>query len=608
MINDDFNKINILLKENSNVINFIKDYILRFRFSDIACHSITESQLTNKGIYASTEDVVKDYESAANVIINEYNNKIKKLCSIDNIKSHCESYNLIELKTDIDKEKKVVFDRIISLYNGIDKFRYTSGLSSDFMISNLYTEYILSDNFVYDDENPYVVELLYDIENFLNIRNNIENTTANINQLVAKFNKMCDNIISQYWTENEDYYNHIKKIFQYDFYNKDSDDLIESNINHENRVTLYSKVLDYLKTLVKYTQPVNAEEKYKNANISDLISGVEFKNSYDEENNENILKILKKIALQFTYLKKLESNIDIEYFKRFVTSDNPNIISTTHNDSVSTNLSDYIGDLKSITENESRILKELSNRAINWYLNNTNKIDNGTIFDEFTDIIWPTPSIIYKDGIAHDFYFIEEPENIKEQKSSNRELLNNYEFTEDSLITQYGIDTYEYWVRYCTIATLTNCMLPMYWGTGLIVFGIPVPLPIIFIPMKVISGRITIVIGLGICGICPTPMIYFINLGDLPGSLIPSLNGVVDVLRKSSGTIMESGNESIQLIIKKLLKENDNKINNIIDEIAEIDRTITNLSNGIKEDRETLRLLQKRTNRNSTTNKKKNGE
>ena len=38
------------------------------------------------------------------------------------------------------------------------------------MLYDEYMDYITSDDFVYDDENPYVVELFYHITTFLQVR------------------------------------------------------------------------------------------------------------------------------------------------------------------------------------------------------------------------------------------------------------------------------------------------------------------------------------------------------------------------------------------------------------------------------------------------------
>lgn len=632
MTESQFNEINSILNDNKNAISFIKDYILRFRFADIACHSIDNKTQALGISYDSTENINNKYNKTADEIIDEYNNKIKSICSKNNITTQCENDNLIGIKKDLDDAKYTTYEKIIELYNGIDKLQFTSGKRSDFMLSDLYLSYILDDNFVYDENNPYVVELVYNIETFLNTRKKLENTSSNIASIIVKFNQMCDDILSQYWSANKkDYYSEIKEKFQYDFYANDNTELIEAKINDENRITLYSKVLDYLKHLTKYTAPESTAEKYKNMSTDDMLKGQTIEDTIDEKSNAHKLKKLKKIALQFTYLKKLESDVDPNYFSDFISESNLKDIFTLENILESMNMTiddyntvcqtngslmnyskamdSYIGALKNITEKEAQILRELSDRAINWYLQNSNKIDDGTIFEQFMEAKWPSPTRIYKDGTPMDFYYIEEPQSLEEQKNkkSQETPFNGYKYTENSIITEYGVDSYQYWLKYCTVATLVNCMLPMYWATGLIMLGAPISLPIIFIPIAIISGRVTIVIGLGVCGICPLPMMYFVNMGDLPGYLIPSVNVAIDVLRQIPANLMETGNKSIKNLVKNLIEENDKKINEKTDEIEQIDKQIINLRTGVNEDKETLRCLKKRLKKDPTSNKNKNG-
>lgn len=632
MTESQFNEINSILNDNKNAIIFIKDYILRFRFADIACHSIG-NQTQALGIsYETTETINSKYNKSADKIIDEYHNKVKSICSKNNITTQCENDNLRGVKKDLDNAKYITYEKIIDLYNGIDKLPFTSGKRSDFMLSDLYLSYILDDDFVYDSDNPYVVELVYDIETFLNTRKRLESTSSNVASSIVKFNQMCNDNISQYWSANQkDYYSEMKERFQYDFYANNDTELIEAKINDDNRVTLYSKVLDYLKTLTKYTAPENTAEKYKNMTTDDMIKYQRVEDTPNEKSNAEKLKKLKKIAIQFTYLKKLESDVDPSYFSEFISENNLKDIFTLESilDSMNMTLDDYnkvcqinsslrnyskamdsyIGALKSITEKESRILRELSDRAINWYLQNSKKIDDGTIFEQFMEVKWPTPTRIYKNGFPMDFYYIEEPQTLEEAQNNEKQEtpFDGYKYTEDSVITEYGVDSYQYWLKYCTVATLVNCMLPMYWATGLIMLGTPILLPIIFIPITVISGRVTVVIGLGVCGICPLPMMYFVNMGDLPGYLIPSVNIAIDVLRKIPANLMETGNKSIKNLVKNLIEENDRKIDEKTDEIDQIDKQIVNLSAGIKEDKETLRNMKKRLKKDSTTNKSKNG-
>ena len=224
-----------------------------------------------------------------------------------------------------------------------------------------------------------------------------------------------------------------------------------------------------------------------------------------------------------------------------------------------------------------------------------------------------------KNDEAHDFFFIEEKTSPSEEmkkamveakglipKNKGEGVFKDYEYTEDSLFTQYEITSYRYWLRYCTMATLVNCMLPMYWPTGILILGAPMPLPIIFIPIIVISGRVILVIGIGLCGICPMPMFLLMNVSDIPGFFIPILNTVVDMLKDLSAMTMKLADKSAKTMIAQLIKKEDDNINKLNEEISEIQRNIENLRNGVGEDAEALRSLRKKNGEDTTSKGKKN--
>lgn len=627
--NSDFDKINDILKENKNVISFIKDYILRFRFADFATNVIDNFNVNALFSTKDTEDIAEAYSDDADKINEEYENNIKRICSKDNVKAHCENDDLLSVKTEIDNERIKQFNRIIYQYNHTENYGYASGKISDFLLYPMYMEYITGDKFVYDDENPYVVELFYNINNFMKVRSRIEMNCSNIDGLITEFTKKCDATIKKFWSGNQrDYYGRMKEIFKYDFFADNDNDLIEAKINDENRVTLYSKVLDYLKNLTKYQSPMSAEDKYKGYDVETIVNMEELQQTDSEKENENLLKNLKEIAIMFVTLRKIEVDSELnDYFSEYISKNDLDNIFTLK-DSLSVQLIDindysanatdprllaykeplkkYLGALKSITDNESRILRDLCNKAIDWYNQNYKKIDSGEIFDQFKEVSWPSSTTIVKDGEKQDFFYIEEPktnQEILEQIAQNNET--GYQYDEDSLKTKYGVDSYPYWLKYCTIATLVNCMLPMYWSTGVPPPTGPIMLPIIFIPIVVIPGRVITVIGLGICGICPLPMIYFVNLGDVPGCIIPVMNIMVDAIKALCGKMMSLSELSVKGLVADLLKANDAAINNVNKQIEQIDKDIYNLKNGVQEDMEIKRALRKRKKLDSTSHKKK---
>lgn len=626
MNSNDLNKINAILKTNSDVTAFIKDFILRFRFADLAVHSIEQYNEGTMLSFTTTHEMCNAYRNAADDIIGTYNSNVRNICQPTNVKNHCENDKLAELKAKLDNEKNLAFTKIINQYNNLDAFGYNSGRLSDFMIYSEYLDYITSDDFYYDDENPFIVELFHDINDFLKVRENIENNGTNIASMIIQFNSMCDDVLSGYWDDDiKDYYGRMKENFLYDFYDANENELIEAKMNDENRVTLYKKVFDYLKVLTKYTTPISGEKKYESLDVQTIINIGD--TGEDDSDEAKLLKKLKKIAITFVSLRKIETGMDPSFFEQYMNEDDLNSLFTLRDilESQMMSLKDYTsacavnptllayseimkkyqGMIKGITDNESRILRELSDRAVTWYKENSLSIDSGEIFRQFDEISWPSPTIIHKDGKAFDFYFIEhKTENRGGVIVDDTDLMVDYPYSTDSLYTQHGIDSLSYWLKYCAVATIANCMLPMYWSTGLVVAGSPVKLPIIFIPIIALSKRVITVIGIGLCGVCPLPMVLFMNVGDVPGYTIPALNLLVDKLRKLPPKLADTGNEIIKVTLKSLIKSADNEINEINSQISELDKKIRNINAGVNVDRETERNIKKRNGINPTSNEK----
>lgn len=641
MTQQDVEQITKLLKDNSNCVLFIKDFILRFRFADLASHTkATPSYIKGKAKLDTTEKIVDSYSKDAEKIIEDYETEVKRICDKDHVKAYCENDQLLLLKEELDNAKKTAFDKILHQYNNIDAYNYTNGVASDFMLYTFYFTYITSDEFVYDKENPYIVELFDKLTRYINVRSKIELNKTNIEGLIIEFNKMCDNSIKRYWSKTKkDYYSEIKEIFQYDFYSNDDTQLIEAKINDDGRITLYSKVLDYLKALTKYVEPISAEEKYANLDTDTILNMGSTSETEEEKQNSEKLKQIKRIALMFTALKRIESDTDTSYFSEYIDDENLKNTFTIKNkletygltiDSIATattyttsaersTIKIYTNTLENVTRREAKELRELSDKAINWYIENNSKIDDGSAFECFNEVDWSGSSLVMKNDEAHDFFFIEEKTSPSEEmkkamdeakglipKNKGEGVFKDYEYTEDSLFTQYEITSYRYWLRYCTMATLVNCMLPMYWPTGILILGAPMPLPIIFIPIIVISGRVILVIGIGLCGICPMPMFLLMNVSDIPGFFIPILNTVVDMLKDLSAMTMKLADKSAKTMIAQLIKKEDDNINKLNEEISEIQRNIENLRNGVGEDAEALRSLRKKNGEDTTSKGKKN--
>ncbi|MGL5691965.1 MAG: hypothetical protein ACRDD8_14245 [Bacteroidales bacterium] len=170
-------------------------------------------------------------------------------------------------------------------------------------------------------------------------------------------------------------------------------------------------------------------------------------------------------------------------------------------------------------------------------------------------------TILHEDGVLYRAYIV-----------NNTNTCNHDSYNEDSELshkTKYHVDSIGYWTKYMSIATLVGCV-PLYYSTGLLIMGVPIPLPIIYIPIKAIKTRWgVIVIGLGVCGISISPMVYYVNISNNLESVIPNL----------AITALET---SINIAKQSILNHTDNIKTHLYDLSNSCDETLTLLANQIE--------------------------
>lgn len=199
--------------------------------------------------------------------------------------------------------------------------------------------------------------------------------------------------------------------------------------------------------------------------------------------------------------------------------------------------------LKRIDEIEKDIL------SINNTIDNYSLIDNNFSIEDIN-------------GELYRVYNFESPTDICDKNSFDI----NSEFNPN---TKVGFDNIKYWRRYFNMATITGC-LPIYWSTGLILLGAPIPMPIIYTPIKSLKTKWgVIVIGLGICGIAISPLVLYVNLENKAVSLIP--NAVEIMLNKTLGLLKKELVEAKNVTLKGVINEN---LNILKSEISDIDKII----------------------------------
>ena len=75
MTQQDVEQLTKLLKDNSDCVLFIKDFILRFRFADLASHTkTTASYIKGTAKIDTTEKIIDAYSKDAERIIEDYEN------------------------------------------------------------------------------------------------------------------------------------------------------------------------------------------------------------------------------------------------------------------------------------------------------------------------------------------------------------------------------------------------------------------------------------------------------------------------------------------------------------------------------------------------------
>ena len=156
------------------------------------------------------------------------------------------------------------------------------------------------------------------------------------------------------------------------------------------------------------------------------------------------------------------------------------------------------------------------------------------------EIKWTRRDILYKENTPVHYYLfnadtsippksLEELEQYEEAASIPEEYKEDLNDMMSSPKTAYGVDSIAYWLRYCGVATIVN-LIPIYWATLFNIFS-PIPLPIIYLPLIPIKvGSMVIVVGLGICGIAIWPMILFVNMGTLNGTVILHFDLAIDII------------------------------------------------------------------------------
>jgi hypothetical protein len=327
-----------------------------------------------------------------------------------------------------------------------------------------------------------------------------------------------------------------------------------------------------------------------------------FDNSVFENNIAN-----RAIVIAF-YILDLISGIFIEEYDENYIGIDPIVLASL------AILRPYLKTLKKITQSEIYEMEQLGREVLKWYDENVEKVNDKHIFDSFKEISWGAENIVYKDNKQYDFMYLTYEDYDSDTVLSNAEPFDfdndnpgdDYYDSGNYIKSKSGPNTILYWLRYLTIATIVNCMLPIYWGTGIIIAGVPVILPIIMLPIFVLPGRVTVVFGIGLCGICPMPLILFANLGNSRASILIPLNILGDTLKKTLQQAMTKLKDTtIKAAYSPIILSMEANINRYNKEVDNIETEIHNINSAIKENKKAIRNIRKRRKEDPTSCGKK---
>lgn len=391
------------------------------------------------------------------------------------------------------------------------------------------------ENMDYDDNNEYVKELFRLVGEFISDRQALESLTKD--ECIEALNEMCKSVLKSRWTSKKSYLERFDEVYQ-------------TETEKDKREPLYK----WLCQLMDCT-----EETQQTVNFTSLEDLQRSSNNYRRDDSKDELREkLKNICRRYFLVKtvkdtKLESDI-----------------STLTEKERQQKLIDQ-------TKREKFRFNEFYKKIITDY----NEALNGTCEKAFADLRRATITKlqdVYYNGEKYEHYFIEsgiiESDNIFDDPV-NIEMCDLV----SAAHTKTPPTSLKYWLLYCTQATLVHCMLPMYWSTGFVASGAPIQLPVIYVPLYYIGGSVSILLGLGICGIYIYPMILFVNYTIDTRSIIAPINTIIDCVNYMLNDMVTMGKNSIKELAKQ--KYDSISLQDYDKQIEELDIKILDLKEAI---------------------------
>lgn len=520
--------VSIEVKEDDELNNIIDAFENITKIESVLKDDIIytyKSILLKNSIY--DENATTNYEEKYESMISKFSSETKKMendiieiCDKSNIEKRLEEENgLLTIKEDIMTVKNNYFSYIFSTIKSNDK-KFNSNEKNNYTLCDYYFNFI--SNFDYDKDNKYKVELFDIVNSFIQDRKKKE--SFDISKIISKINVIAEEI------------NKEENFFQL----KLEENLPKLNLNN------IEEIYEYLKKLFSIKNVETSEIKLDLNNInSEEVNNLMNNNSEpalseDDKNNIANDKKCKKIATLLYIWQECKNN--------------------TNNEKT----------LYEQTLYEYDKLKTFYNKLQEDY-KTYNDITNN--LESFAEIKWPTNGIIYIDNIEHRHYLF-----INDAKSSNgleEEISEEDGNNQLSTKTKYEPTSYMYWLKYCGMASMINCIMPQYWGTGIIIAGVPMMMPIILIPIYVWGKNTIHVLGLGICGIAIYPMLLISNMTGDMYSYLPPVNMVLDMAKEIVDNLKKQTTPQLKMISEsqinmydELIKKTERDIENVKKEMS----------------------------------------
>ena len=225
-------------------------------------------------------------------------------------------------------------------------------------------------------------------------------------------------------------------------------------------------------------------------------------------------------------------------------------------------------DLQSLTKQEGKEIDKFVADLIIRYnsipqeiIDQTNKLDDISLFQTY--------SVVNENTIDYRYYAI--------PKENDCGAIDD----EDPYLTpktENNFSSIKYWIRYCSIATLTCVANPTTWSTGIIAPK-PIKLPVIYVPIKPLTTSWGfIVLGISICGIWVFPWILFSNYSAKHNTPYPDPTSVIKNEIKALKTEITKDLKAFKQLslksymdkIKEDIKVSENEISKIESNILEL--------------------------------------